>query len=63
MGEGADQQGVAVRHGLGHRLIADHAAGARPVLDHDRLAQRLLQLGRDEARRGVGTAARRVRHH
>jgi len=34
--------------GLGHDLVADHAAGARPVLDDDRLAQRLLQLRRDQ---------------
>ena len=43
MGEGADQQRMAVRRRLGDRLVADHAAGARPVVDHDRLAQRLLQ--------------------
>ena len=60
MGEGTDQQRVAVGRRLGDRIVADRAAGARPVVDHDGLAERLLQLGRDQPRRGVGAAARRI---
>ena len=34
-----DQQGVAVGRRAGHRIVADLAAGARLVLDDDRLAE------------------------
>src|SRR3546814_17697661 len=41
---GHDQQGVAVGLGARHRGRADDRAGSRLVLDHDRLAELLLQL-------------------
>src|SRR5205807_1598195 len=62
MREGADQERVAIRCGLGHRIVADHAAGTRAVIDYDRLAERFLELRPDQARRGVGTATGRIGH-
>ena len=49
----ADQKRVPVRRRLGHVVCADIAAGAALVLDNDRLAQRLLQLGSDQARQHI----------
>ena len=60
---GIVQHGVAVGIGLrGHRL-ADGAAGAATVFDHELLAEHFAELGEDDARRGVGAARRRIRHH
>ena len=42
---------------------ADIAVGAGAVLDHDRLAELLRQLGRKPPRRDVDRAAGRERHH
>ena len=53
---------MAVGRRLGHDLVADHAAGAGLVLDDDRLAQHLLQPGRDQPGRRVGAAASRIGH-
>src|SRR5688572_13103099 len=43
------QDGVAVRRGASSRSDTDRAAGAGPVLDHDRLAQLLGQLVEHDA--------------
>jgi hypothetical protein len=56
------QQGVAILLGLGDQVGADIAAGAGLVLDHDRLADGVLQLRADEARQDVRGPARRERH-
>src|SRR6185436_13388651 len=54
-----DQQGVAVRPGLGHHVDADHPAGAAAVLDHHRRAlPELRQLGGHRARGDVGAPSR-----
>ena len=53
---------MAVLVGLGHHVGADIAAGAGLVLDHDRLADGVLQLGADQPRQDVGGAAGRKRH-
>ena len=42
---------------------ADGADGAWPVLDNDVLAQRLAQLGRDQASHGIRSSARGISHH
>ena len=55
---GADQQQrVAVRRRAHDRLGADIAAGARPVLDDEWLAEPLRQPLADQARDDVGAAA------
>ena len=51
------QQRVAVRRRLHHRLGPDVAAGARPVLDQDRLAEPLGEPLRHQAGEDVGAAA------
>jgi hypothetical protein len=56
----ADEEGVAVGRGLGHRIHADHAAGARLVLHHDGHAEDVADRLRDVARNHVGGAARRI---
>ena len=53
---------VAVLVGAGDRLVAEGAGGARPVLDHDRLAELFLQRLRDDAADDVGAAAGSERH-
>ena len=55
------QQRVAVGRGLGRHVGADAAAGARPVLDNDLLAQRLAELLGGHARQDVGRLAGRGR--
>ncbi len=56
------QQGVAV--GVGHRgrPCSDRAAGARAVLDHDRLAELIGNALADQPRQNIGYAARAGRH-
>ncbi len=56
------QHGVAVRVGLGDGIGADRGRAAALVLDHHLLAPDRRQLGGDDARDGVGAAARRKRH-
>ncbi len=56
-----EQQRVAVRVGLGHRLRAGIATAARPVLHDELLAQLLAELLRQEARHHVDGATRRIR--
>ncbi len=51
------QQRVAVRIGGGDVVPGEIAAGAGPVLDDDRLAERLLQIVGNLPREGVGGAA------
>ena len=55
-------QRVAVGLGAGHRFRHRDAAAARPVLDHELLAEGLAQRLAVEPRRGVGGAAGRKRH-
>ena len=53
----AEQKRVTIGR-LGQYVARRHdAAGAEPVLDHDRLLERLAELVGDEARRNVGRAA------
>jgi len=54
---GGDPERIAVRCGLGGRVDADIAAGARAVLDHDLLAEAGAELLGDDARNDVGAAA------
>ena len=56
-----EQHRVAVRRRVDDRLDAEVVAGARLVLDHERLAHLLGQPLRDDARQHVGRAGRRVR--
>ena len=42
---------------------ADHAGGARAVLDHDGLLQHAGEMVRDDAAEQIGAAAGRPRHH
>ena len=56
------QQRVAVGRRLRGLDGADHAAGAGAVLDHEGLAEVLLQDAADLARRDVGRAAGAERH-
>ncbi|MDT4838576.1 hypothetical protein FQZ97_723360 [compost metagenome] len=58
----ADEDGIAVRHGLGRDAGTDRAAGAAAVVDHELLAQLLGQLRGQRARKGIGAAAGRERH-
>ena len=58
-----EQHGVAVGRAARGLARADVAAGARPVLDHDVLSERLAHALADEARHDVVAAARRERHH
>ena len=51
------EQRVAVRRGLHHGLGPDIAAGARPVLDDDRLTEPLRQPLRHQTGQDVGPAA------
>jgi hypothetical protein len=55
----AEQQRVAVRRRAHHRFGRDIAAGARPVVDDDSLAQAIRQPLADHAGDDVGRAAGR----
>ena len=57
----AKADGVAVGLRLGERIHRDHAARTGTVLDDDRLAELLLQLGLHQPRDDIGAAARRMR--
>jgi len=61
--DGAHEERVAVGLRRGHELAAEAAVRARLVIDHEALAERLLQLGRDGARGDVRGAAGRERDH
>ena len=54
---GHDAHGVAIFVGASDRFVAEHAGGARPVLDHDRLAELFLQRRRDNAADDIAPAA------
>src|ERR1044071_8758834 len=56
--DGAKQQRVAVRRGLGDKASADATAGAGAVLDHDVLAELRLHVGGKDARQQIGRATR-----
>ena len=57
-----EQDRVAVRRRARDRAGADVARAAGAVLDDDRLAHRLMQMQRHDARQNVGRAARRPWH-
>ena len=59
---GAQPDDIAVGRRLGDRIDPDGAAGARPVVDHDRLAETLLEMRLQGARQDVGAAAGREGH-
>ena len=59
---GVEQNGVAVGCRACDRAGTDVAGGAGAVLDHDRLAHRLVQMLADDARQDVGRSAGRPRH-
>jgi len=54
---------VAVGWRLRHLPRRDRSGCARPVVDHDRLAEKLRHARRKNARHYVGAAARREPHH
>ena len=56
------QHGVAVGLGLEHGRRPNRAAGARAIVDHDRLPENFAEAQRHRPRRDVGLAARRERH-
>ena len=60
---GGEQQGVAIRGGLGDIVGADVAAGAGAVVGHHRLLPALAQTRAEDARQDVGTGAGGVGHH
>ena len=62
LGRRDHQQGVAVRRGFRGFRRADDGAGARAVLHHDRLTERLAQLLAERAGEYVGRPARAERH-
>src|SRR5262245_37236047 len=51
--------GVAVRWRLGYGLHRDQTGGSGPIVDHDGLPPRLVQLLPDQPRGKVGPATRR----
>ena len=59
IGERIGEQRVAVRRGARHEGRADRAGAAGLVLDHDVLADLLLQHRGKHTRRYVGQSARR----
>src|SRR5262249_50694972 len=59
---GGEKEGVAVRCRVRGGRRREIAAGARLVLDDDRLAERARELVGDDARLRVGAAAGRKRH-
>jgi hypothetical protein len=59
---GGHAQRVAIRRGLRHGADPDIAARPCPVLDNDRLTQRLGQQRLQGADHDIGTPAGRKRH-
>ena len=59
----SDQKRIAVRLRLLERSGADRPIGAGAVVDNDRLADALSELGGDEACRDIGRAAGRERNN
>src|SRR5205823_12744997 len=62
-GDGAHDERVAIRRALRDEVGADVAAGAGLVLDHHGLAERLLQLRRNQARGEVHRTSGRSEEH
>ena len=59
-----EQQRVAIGSGPSNRLSAQVAIGARTILDHDRLTQRIGQRRRHRTRNQISRAAgREIDHH
>ena len=48
---------------LATKVAADGGAGARPVVDHERLAEPLLQPPAEQPGHGLGPAPGRIGHH
>jgi hypothetical protein len=61
--ERTDHKRVAVGRGFRDQIERDHAAGTRPVLDDDRLTERFVQLGPDQAAKNIDRAARGEGHN
>jgi len=61
--EARNHQRVAVGRRARDRFLADDAAGAGPILDHERLAQGGTELVRHDAGEQVGGAGGRERYH
>ncbi len=61
-GLAGDQQRVTVGFRLGDRVVAEIAAGARAIVDHELLAEAIRQAAAERARQHVEAAARRERH-
>jgi hypothetical protein len=57
-----DQHRVAVRRRLRDLIGAERAGSTRLVLDHDRLAQPLRDIGAENPRHRIDRAARRIRN-
>ena len=62
MVERGGEQGMAVRRRIEHGRGADARAAARPILDHDRRAELVLQHLSGKPAHGVVRGARRKRH-
>ena len=60
---GHDAERVAVLLGAGDELVAERAGGAGLVLDHERLAELLLQRLGDDPADDVGAPARAEADH
>ena len=63
IGNRADQQRVAVRRGLGHRIGAHQRARTRTVFNHHGLADLFAQSFCHQAAHKVKAATRWLRHH
>jgi hypothetical protein len=57
-----EQEGVAVRRGLGSELSAEAAAGAGPIVEDDLLAERFRHPLTDEASEHIRAASSRIGH-
>ena len=63
IGVGGEQDGVAIRLGMGGVFHADIAAGAAAIVDDEGLAGRLLERRRHHAGNDIGRAAGRIGDH
>ena len=63
IGVGGEQDGVAIRFGMGGVFHADIAAGAAAIVDDEGLAGRLLERRRHHAGNDIGRAAGRIGDH
>jgi hypothetical protein len=61
--EARQHEGVAIGRRARDLLLTDDAAGAGPVLDHERLPERRAELLRHDSRQQIGGTGGRERHH